>query len=70
METIIPIIIIVIATGTLTGFCHTRNTNNGPKPQAKTYQEKITKANTLLSPARAIANTIAVTTRVAIFAFL
>ena len=41
MATTIPVIIIVIATGTLTGFCHTRNTNNGPKAQAKTDQEKM-----------------------------
>ena len=69
IATTITVIIIVIHTGTLTGFCHTRNTNNGPKAQAKTDQEKITKANTLLFVIRAIANTIVVTTRVAILAF-
>ena len=67
---VMPMIIMAIAVAVLTGCCQTFTSNNGPKPEAKIDHEKVTKAKTLLSPARAMTKTIAVTLRVPILAKL
>ena len=60
----------LIAVPKLSDRPQTRRTNKGPNPEAKADQEKVTKAKTLLFPAKAIAKITAVTLRVPIFANL